>query len=78
VLGQRFSFRNFFVKYVCPDPVVKWLRERLGHQIFQEASSLCRPAATGVQRLNSENKGGFSYIPFRAGYRNGRYSLSYT
>jgi hypothetical protein len=45
-----------------------------GHQKFQEASLLSRPAATQwtqVQRLSPENKGGFPYIPLRVGYRNG-------
>jgi hypothetical protein len=55
--------------------VEEGLRQRLrGHQSFQEASLLCKLAATQrthVQRLSTENKGGFSYIPFRAGYRNG-------
>jgi hypothetical protein len=42
------------------------------HQSFQEASLLSKPAATQqtpVQRLSPENKGGFPYIPFSAGYR---------
>jgi hypothetical protein len=52
----------------------------MGHQSFQEASLLRRPAAwqTGAQRLSTENKGGFSYIRFRTGYRNEGYSLSHT
>jgi hypothetical protein len=44
------------------------------NQSFLEASLLSKPAATEqaqVQRLGTKNKGGFSYIPFRAGYRNG-------
>jgi hypothetical protein len=50
-------------------------RQRLrGHQSFWGASLLSKLAATKqtrVQRLSSENKGGLSYIPCRAGYRNG-------
>jgi hypothetical protein len=37
-----------------------------GHQSFQEATLLSRPAV-----MSPENKGGLYYIPFRAGYRNG-------
>jgi hypothetical protein len=42
-----------------------------------------KPAATQqthVQRLSPKNKGGFPYLPFRAGYRNGAggYRLSHT
>jgi hypothetical protein len=58
------------------------LRQRLrGHQSLQEASLLSKPAATQrtqVQRLSPENKGGLPYITFRAGYRNGGYSLFHT
>jgi hypothetical protein len=36
------------------------------------------PQWTQLQRLNPENKGGLPSIPFRAGYRNGGYSLSHT
>jgi hypothetical protein len=42
------------------------------HQSFWEASLLNKLAATPqtrVQRLSIKNKGGFPYIPFRAGYR---------
>jgi hypothetical protein len=45
-----------------------------GHQNFQEASLLSKPAVTQgapVQSLSTENKGGFPCIPFRADYRNG-------
>jgi hypothetical protein len=55
------------------------LRQRLrGHQSFQEASLLSKQAATQqtqVQRLSLENKEGFPYIPFKAGYRNGGVQL---
>jgi hypothetical protein len=51
------------------------LTQRLrGHQSFWEARLLSKPAPTQqtrVQRLSPENKWGFSYIPFRPGYRNG-------
>jgi hypothetical protein len=56
------------------------LRET-GHQSFREASLLSRPTVTQrirIQRLSPESKGGFPYIPFRAGYRNGGYILSHT
>jgi hypothetical protein len=44
----------------------------------REASLLSMPAATQLtQRLSPENKEGFSYISFRAGYRNGEYRLSH-
>jgi hypothetical protein len=46
----------------------------LGHQSFQETrllSKLAPTQRTHVQRLSTENKGGFPYIPFRAGYRSG-------
>jgi hypothetical protein len=50
---------------------------------FQEAGLLSKLAATQrthVQRLSTKNKGFFSYIPFRACYRNGGvgYILSHT
>jgi hypothetical protein len=51
------------------------------HQSFQEASLLIRPAMTQwicIQRLTPKNKRGLLYIPFRAGCRNGEYSLSHT
>jgi hypothetical protein len=53
----------------------------MGHQSFWEASLLSRLAATQqilIQRLSSENKGGFPYKQFRVGHRNGGYSLSHT
>jgi hypothetical protein len=53
----------------------------MGHQSFQEASLLSRLAGTQqihIQRLSPKKKGGFPYIPFRVGYRNGGYSLSNT
>jgi hypothetical protein len=52
--------------------LIQRLRE---HQCFREASLLSKPAATQqthVQRLNPENKRGFPYMPFRAGYRKWR------
>jgi hypothetical protein len=62
--------------------VARGVRQRQrGHQSFWETSLLSKPAATQqtqVQRLSPENKGGFSYVLFRAGYRNGGYSLSHT
>jgi hypothetical protein len=62
--------------------VVGMLRQRLrGHQSFQEASLLSKPAATQwihIPRLIPENKGGFPYTPVKAGYRNGGYSLFHT
>jgi hypothetical protein len=67
-------------KYYPPNPrqapknVAGGLWQRLrGHHSFWEASLLSKPAATQqthVQRLSIKNKGSFSYIPFRASYRN--------
>jgi hypothetical protein len=53
----------------------------MGHQSFWKTNLLSRWAATQqicIQRLSPKNKGGFPYITFRAGYRNGGYSLSHT
>jgi hypothetical protein len=56
------------------DSVVGCSDREMGHQSLREASLLSRPAATQqtqVQRLSPEDKGGFPYISFRAGYRKG-------
>jgi hypothetical protein len=55
-------------------------RETVLHS-FWEASLLSRLTVTqwiSIQRLSSKSKGGFPYVPFRAGYRNWGYSLSHT
>jgi hypothetical protein len=58
---------------MMPDTVAGRLPQRLrGHQSFWEASLLSRLAATQrtqVKRLSPKSKGGFPYVPFRAGYR---------
>jgi hypothetical protein len=71
---KKQQFRQSTVTHAC-NPVVGGLRQRpRGHQSFGEARILSKPAATQqtrVERLSTENKGGFPYIPFSAGYRNG-------
>jgi hypothetical protein len=63
----------------APRNVAWGLRQRQrGYQNLQEASLLSKPAVTQqtqVQSLSLESKGGFPYIPFRAGYRNERLQL---
>jgi hypothetical protein len=57
-----------------PCKILGLLQEGSGHQSFWEASSLSKSAVTQqtpVQKLSPENKRGFPYVPFRAGYRNG-------
>jgi phage shock protein PspC (stress-responsive transcriptional regulator) len=80
------SVKLAMVVYACNpsyseggDSVASGLRQwQKGHQSYQEASLLGRPAAaqqTWVQRLSPENKGALPYIQFRAGYRNGGVQL---
>jgi hypothetical protein len=54
--------------------MVQTERQRDWASKLSGSSLLSRLAATQkicIQRLSLENKGGFPYIPFRAGYRNG-------
>jgi hypothetical protein len=63
---------------VIPTAAGRLRQRQRGHQSFQEASLLNMPAApqrTRIQRLSPKNKGGFPYILFRAGYRNGAVRL---
>jgi hypothetical protein len=58
----------------CPQKCCRRTQKLRGHQSFQEASLLSKLAVTQQthgQRLSPKNKGGFPYISFRAGYRNG-------
>jgi hypothetical protein len=62
------------VKFKSRGTVGGLIQRLRGHQSFQEASLLSKLAGTQrthFQRLSSENKGDFPYVPFRAGYRNG-------
>jgi hypothetical protein len=53
---------------------VRGLRKLLGSKFIKQADSNSRDH---IQRLSPENKGGLLYIPFREGYRNGVYLVSY-
>jgi hypothetical protein len=57
--------------------VEEYSERETGHQSFREASLLSRSAATQPIHI-PENKGGFPYILWRAGYRNGGHSLFHT
>jgi hypothetical protein len=67
------------LKHFKAQNVAGGLRQRLrGHQSFQERSLLNKLVVTPkiqVQRLSPEKKGGFPYVPLRAGYRNGGVQL---
>jgi hypothetical protein len=72
---------KFTCRFLSPTNfVTQWLRQRdgapklLGSKFIKQASS---NTADLSPKAEPQEQGGLLYIPYRAGYRNGGYSLSH-
>jgi hypothetical protein len=81
MVTRRWKYHLLNAGHKPPEMLKDGSNRETGCQSFREATLLSRQSATQlihIPRLSPKNKGGLPYIPFRAGYWNGGYSLSHT